>query len=623
MAEEGGSSISFYTPSADDKDASESLVAFSDCEIIEINSEMVMVINRQNGNQLIISPQVAEGLKTCTNFKTITAHAQHLTRTRPELKGQETVAVSALEQLDTAGILLHASDISARLAQESARELPPTRVFVTTCDRPAALERLLQSMRQVKELAQHDNVFVVDDSRASENRDANRELVGGFNRTSVREIHYIGASEQQALIEGLIARLPECERDIRFLLDAQMWQDFATFGRARNVCLMFSVGHRALMIDDDVLLETILSPIAEKGVSVGAIGVRQAGFFESKDEMFSAVKRADFDPLSGHARFLGSHLSSALKELNEGSFAAEQLQDCSASVANAFEPESPILVTQNGTLGDPGTGSVHWGLTLDDASLRRLAQEPQGVRAALENRLVWLGCTRAKFFKLSVISQITGLDNSYLLPPYFPVFRGEDMLFGAMLLSMHPDGAVLEYPWGVPHLPVEERSFSVDDAFECGGHLGQVSQWIASSADPQSGATPEQNLTRLSSELERVSMRSDERLRLDFRASLARSHANMLMLYGDRCVAAEGLKSPELQELLDRALEEYNQTLSSPSSPLEIGGIPEAMTEAEFFSRFREMAHGFAGALASWSEVREVAAEVSQDLVNSREMIPL
>ncbi|MCP4827356.1 MAG: hypothetical protein GY889_00595 [Proteobacteria bacterium] len=120
MAEEGGSSISFYTPSADDKDASESLVAFSDCEIIEINSEMVMVINRQNGNQLIISPQVAEGLKTCTNFKTITAHAQHLTRTRPELKGQETVAVSALEQLDTAGILLHASDISARLAQESS-----------------------------------------------------------------------------------------------------------------------------------------------------------------------------------------------------------------------------------------------------------------------------------------------------------------------------------------------------------------------------------------------------------------------------------------------------------------------------------------------------------------------
>ena len=69
MAEEGGSSISFYTPGADDKGASEALVAFSDCEIIEINSEMVMVINRQNGNQLIISPQVAEGLKTCTNFK--------------------------------------------------------------------------------------------------------------------------------------------------------------------------------------------------------------------------------------------------------------------------------------------------------------------------------------------------------------------------------------------------------------------------------------------------------------------------------------------------------------------------------------------------------------------------
>jgi len=118
-------------------------------------------------------------------------------------------------------------------------------------------------------------------------------------------------------------------------------------------------------------------------------------------------------------------------------------------------------------------------------------------------------------------------------------------------------------------------------------------------------------------------VRSDERLRLDFRASLARSHAALLGLYADRCFTAEELKSPELQELLDRGLKEYNQTLASPSSPLEIDGIPEAMTEAEFFSQFREMAHGFAGALASWPAVRDVATEVSQDLVNSREMIPL
>ena len=61
----------------------------------------------------------------------------------------------------------------------------------------------------------------------------------------------------------------------------------------------------------------------------------------------------------------------------------------------------------------------------------------------------------------------------------------------------------------------------------------------------------------------------------------------------------------------------------SPSSPIDIDGMPEGMTEAAFFARFREVVLGFAGALASWTEVRDVAAEVSQDLVNSREMIPL
>ena len=49
----------------------EELIAFADCELIGINNTMMLVINRQNGNQQIMSPQVLEGLKTCTSLKTL------------------------------------------------------------------------------------------------------------------------------------------------------------------------------------------------------------------------------------------------------------------------------------------------------------------------------------------------------------------------------------------------------------------------------------------------------------------------------------------------------------------------------------------------------------------------
>ncbi len=623
MTDDTDSKNSSSTPHVGDKDLREALVAFADCEIVNINSQMSLVINRQNGNQIVMSPDVCEALKTCTNFKTIADHARYLAETRPELEGHESMAVTALEQLNGAGILLHARDIAARFAQEPTRELPPTRVFINTCDRPAALERLLQSLRQIRQLPQHDNLFVVDDSRDPQNRDVNRELVGSFNRTSAREIHYIGVQEQEALIRGLVTRLPSHEHSIRFLLDAHIWQGFATYGRSRNLCLLFSVGFRTLMMDDDVLLESMLSPIVEKGVSIDSNTKRQAGFFQNEAEMFSAAKRGDFDPLSEHARFLGGSMGRALKQLNGGEFKEEQLLDCKGIFATVLTPGSPVLVTQNGTFGDPGTGSVHWGIAIGDTSLRRLASEPQGVRAALENRLAWLGCTRPNFFKLSVISQITGLDNSYLLPPYFPVLRGEDALFGSMLTMVQPDGIVLEYPWGVPHLPVDGRSFSVDDPIVSNGGLGLITQFVTDLADYRATTTPEQNLTRLARELERLVLRGDEELLLGFRVKLARSQVTSLDNFESRSSVAEELKSTELQELLNRAIQEYRKAIMSPSSPIDIDGMPEGMTEAAFFARFREVVLGFAGALASWTEVRDVAAEVSQDLVNSREMIPL
>ena len=85
MTDNTDSESAISPPHGVGEDRSGTLVAFADCEIVNINSQMSLVINRQTGNQIVMSPEVCEGLKTCTDFKTIADHAQYLAQTRPEL----------------------------------------------------------------------------------------------------------------------------------------------------------------------------------------------------------------------------------------------------------------------------------------------------------------------------------------------------------------------------------------------------------------------------------------------------------------------------------------------------------------------------------------------------------
>ena len=61
------------------------------------------------------------------------------------------------------------------------------------------------------------------------------------------------------------------------------------------------------------------------------------------------------------------------------------------------------------------------------------------------------------------MSQITGFDNREMLPPYLPIMRGEDRLFGCMLDFIFPSVITLDYPWAIPHLPLPERRWRNKD----------------------------------------------------------------------------------------------------------------------------------------------------------------
>jgi hypothetical protein len=622
MTDELNFSVSYNTVESPPEQRT-GLIAFGDCELIGIDNAMMMAINRNNGHQQIVAPQVVEGLKSCTSFYTLADHAAYLAKTRPELGGNQAVAASALGNLKDAGMLLQAKDICSRLSQAAPVQLAPTRAFLITCDRPAAVERLLESMLSDGKLSQHDGLFLVDDSKEQENRDANAEMVARFNLHSTKSMFYVGLESQQALLSGLVEKLPDHTEGIRFLMDPALWRGKKTYGRSRTLCLLLSVGYRALLMDDDILCQAIRPPVTDAGIGISSGNLRKVAFFADRGELLRSAIAEEFDPLSGHASLLGSTLGPALISLNDGPFEEEHLHGVNAGLANVLHANSPILVTQCGSWGDPGTGGAHWGLNLEEGSIRRLISAPQGVVAALENRLAWLGSSRPNLFKKSFMSQLTGLDNSRLLPPYFPAFRGEDGLFGAMTVAMHPDSVALEYPWSVPHLPLEERRMSLREPIAAPGDLlGLLSNYLTSNIDYRDATDPQHNLHLLARDALRMAARTDADLLLDFRSNLARVHATQFNSLQHQLAQAQTLPSPQWQEYLKRGVEEVKRAIGGKQSPTNITGVPQSTTEQELVSQFRGMAQGFAAGLDAWVEMRNIATALTDDLISSKKILP-
>ncbi len=602
------------------------LIAFTNCERVDLGNGGVLLMNRDNGKQITISPEVATALTYCSDFKTLQEHAQILINTIPQLQGQMEDVTKVLNMVKDAGLMLNAQSICDRLSPDSiaAAELAPTRVCVITCDRPAAVERLLDSMLRAGNLSRHDELFLVDDSRDPANGEQNRELVAKFNLTSAKNMHYVGAAEQRKFLQQLIAAAPADEEAIRFLIDRERWAQQKSYGLARTMCLLLSVGYRCIVLDDDVLCSTVMPPNRDEGITFGSGSNRELACYASEQELFQNAQFSDTDPLSGHARCLGMNLSQAITQLDAGGINQATLHNASATMLNTLQADSPILVTQCGSWGDPGTTGTNWFIGLDPESIVRVLAAPGGLPGALDNRHYWLGRNNPNISKMAVMSQVTGLDNSQLLPPYFPIFRGEDYLFASMVVCLHPSAAVVDYNWCVPHLPLEQRGGRNAAREPIAARAGLVScaRYLTDRTDYEMGVAPETRLQKLALQLQELSQRKAGSLLATLRNGLALKHADQLRQLGQQLQRAPALGSQDWETYLQRGVEEVSSALQTPANVLDIPGVPAQLTEEEILKRVKTAMGEFGTALAAWPEIREAATTITGTMLESGDLAP-
>jgi hypothetical protein len=453
---------------------------------------------------------------------------------------------------------------------------------------------------------------VVDDSRSPEHAARNGEITAAASRLAAVGLHYFGAAEARELMGALVRQLPQHEDEMRFLLDRERWQDHKSYGLARNFSHLLSVGKPVVVFDDDTLCEVYDAPFHKAGVAFAA-GQQEAEFYPDNAEWRAGLSRVSRDPVAGHMQCLGLALPEALSALGLARLEQTALRAAPRDFAARLGRDSRVVITECGSLGDPGTGSNRWLASVPAASRERLVSRDGRLRLALEQRCCWLGRERPEFRPGGSISQVTGFDNRGLLPPYFPITRGEDRLFGRMTGYIYPGSVTLEYPWAVPHLPLQERKWADDDnRYTVSTRFpGTLVNRFFHNLDDCLAADPPARLAFLGRLFEDLAAAPDEVLLSRFADDRHGFRAAQLRNLQEMIAQSTGLPA-DWRAYLGEALRQVRSSALGEFGLDEVSGTVGALKGRALVCFWREAWRSFGRSLLAWSKVRDAARELVQ-----------
>lgn len=590
------------------------LWSFNSAAVLPCTGNTVTLHNSRNNRGVLVQSEVAHALSFCAPFRSIDAHLEQILSAMPPLRDNPEDARNILTGVRDAGFLESAESAWQRLcADVTPHESTPARVFILTCDRPEALERLLGSLCDRSFDPAIESLWVIDDSKQDASQPRNAEIIAAVKERIPVPVHHVEAAMQQALNDHLLTSAPQHETCLSFLLDAERWPGSPTYGRARNLSLLLSVGYRALVLDDDILLQAIAPPRATRGLKLATAGDREAAFYESGEALAQHALDTNHDPLTQILVNVGQ----VLGNLMHGSLSGPaDLAGWDGEQLSRYSAQSPVLLNQCGSWGDPGTGDGSWIFSLPEQSIKSLMALEQPLEHLLAARANWVGYRGPTLSAYGTLSQLTGFDHRTLLPPYFPAGRGEDVLFGIMLQRVQPDSLVLSEGWAIRHEPLENRANrdSLKPLSVTPG-MNTLADWLGREPEEEEGLTPARRLLSVSEDVKKLAqMEVDvlERLVGEKIASkrtslLARCTQHLEQLSGMDTSGNATAWSEFLSQTQAGLIEDLQRPEPAPVASL-FGG-DSLTTEASV----REMGNQFADAVSAWPEICETSKAFRPD----------
>jgi hypothetical protein len=441
-------------------------------------------------------------LDACKTFAPLEEHAVHicqafglglveLPNVRNQLRG---LAEAGL--LTSHGSLLQSCMRNATPEDDSKSTI--SSLGIPTRNRPDSLRRCLESYAQCAHDFDRTITFVVvDESNQEETRQTNMQTLAEVKRQFGAECYYIGPREKQELAE-LIAQEGNLPAEVVNFALLNVENCPVSTGTSRNALLLSTIGDLTVQVDDDTQCRLAPGRVLEDGVTLTSVSdaTRFWTFAQGDDEsLCDRVERKDF--FAVHEQLLGKLVGNCLKSHSGKDVKMDAAK--SSFFRKLDQPNARVLSTFLGTYGDSGLGHFFNFMVLEGESRKWLLSSESNYRYAICTRKAMRAVTNPTITEGTLCMAMNlGLDNRELLPPFTPVQRNQDGVFGKLMRAR--SGFYGYLPWMIQHRASEDRYCSHDDLWKQEGpvSLGTIFAALADSflpADITDGA--EQTLRTL------------------------------------------------------------------------------------------------------------------------------
>jgi hypothetical protein len=553
------------------------------------------VRNPLNGMVAELSADQYAVLTACEGCKTLDEHGLGVRR-KLGVPDQDWPTISQwLSDFVAVGLLTSLDDLVKRL--DANAEWTPASfagVVIRTSDRPELLARLLQSAAALERRGVSRYRYqVLDDSRDLANVAANRNTVAECGLDCVHH----DLSQEHPIAAALRVGFPGASEDIEWLVGRREPGE-ATYGRPVNLALLLTAGRRALMLDDDAVLDPRLPPLRADGLEVSSRS-DELYCFETRAQLEQACPAIAIDPIAAHLETLGMRVGHLWRR-HSGDAQGPALTELTGADAGRFAAHARVLVTQNHALGDPGSALFPYHLlTLPAASREQLLGAPGRLSIAFRERYNWRGHARMRLTpnRPLTFTTLAGLDNSALLPPTVRSNRNEDLLLGDIIRYAHPGAWSFDLPWALPHWREPSKHWMQPPALFPQEPVHFLMDYLESRASSIVSSAPADRMRALAAALLDLS-RSDEQHISEILEQQAADTASRVR-YAIQSQLDDASVAPVWKQILP-------QWLASPTLAMRPDVLRSRLASPQ---SVRGIARGYGRALATWPELWEWARQ--------------
>lgn len=445
-------------------------MSLTDSWRIGVGSQKELVYCPTTESTQVLSSNGVRLLRECNETQSLDVHAARLCE-RFNIAPERIPAMrQQLNEFVKAKLLVSKDDLLKLVIDRYSPQNTPPKIAslaIPTRNRPQVFRRCLDSYAECARLYERDDltVLVMDQSDTPDLQQENKQTLESTLKNHGIKCRYSHPKDAEHLARELSRISGVAPEVVSFALvnEDNMPQ---AHGLSRNFLLLSTIGDLTVQVDDDTICSVLPCREFRSGLTLTSQYAPQQFWFLSESEtekLGDDFTREDF--FSIHEQLLGRSVAFCVNEIlcaepaETGSVNFEQI--ASEFFRRLAKPGGRVAITSLGVGGEAGMQGSSYFLMADRQSRTRLMQSEGDYRYSLNSNQVLRSVTSATISSGSVITgHNQGFDNRYFLPPYFPLWRGEDMAFGE-LLGQSDEGAFNGYlPWHLLHKPLIPRNYT-------------------------------------------------------------------------------------------------------------------------------------------------------------------